>query len=302
MLRRLRLLTALVVFASASGAGSMTGSDLLPDKIGGWTPSGQDSVYNAETIYDYMDGAAELYLSYSFDRLFVRTLEKPGSPTITIELFSMKSSQDAFGVFSLQREGKHIGIGTESEYERGLLRFWKGTYFANIYTERETPEAKKALLHAGTHVSDAINSRGKKPRLLDVLPETGLDEQTIRYFHNHVCLNYCYFVASENILNLDDQTEAVLATYNNPDGASRILLIRYANKESADEALQQFGQSYMPDAAGSNMVRTENGTWTALMRYESVVAVIFDAPSEEYAHMQTVGIQAIYKELESDEQ
>jgi len=35
-------------------------------RVTGWTAAGQDSSYTRSTLFDYIDGGAELYLSYGF--------------------------------------------------------------------------------------------------------------------------------------------------------------------------------------------------------------------------------------------
>ncbi len=68
----------------------------------GWQPRAERRITPAK-IFDYMDGAGELYLAYGFRSLLVRDYAKPGEPKITCELYQMPSSADAFGLFSQDR-------------------------------------------------------------------------------------------------------------------------------------------------------------------------------------------------------
>jgi hypothetical protein len=281
MIRRLQLPAALLLTLFAIGTGSMTRAATLPDIVDGWKTSGRDSIYNRETIYDYMDGAAELYLSYSLNQLIVRNLHRSSQPSITLELYVFDSSADAYGVFSLQREGTQAGIGTDSEYARGLLRFWKGDFFVNVYSERETPEAETAILTIGNRVAQSIPHRGIQPPLLTMLPRSQMQEKTIRYFHNHVCLNYCYFIASENILNLGKETEAVLGTIDIEGEGARILLVAYRDRQSAGGAHRQFIEAYMPEVSESGTLRTENKKWTGAFNAGKYIVAVLDAPTED---------------------
>src|SRR5512144_522848 len=43
----------------------------LPKTIGGWTRAGEPRKITSKTIFDYMDGAGELYIGYRFDHLDV---------------------------------------------------------------------------------------------------------------------------------------------------------------------------------------------------------------------------------------
>ncbi len=86
---------------------------------------GKETKYNSKTLFDYIDGAAELYLAYGFQGLNVRKFEKSGQPPITVELYEMASSEDAYGLFSFERQDEAVGIGQGSEFGGGLLRFGK---------------------------------------------------------------------------------------------------------------------------------------------------------------------------------
>ena len=46
---------------------------LLPDSVHLWSASGQDKTYGRDDLFDYINGGAELYLSYSFRQLTTRT-------------------------------------------------------------------------------------------------------------------------------------------------------------------------------------------------------------------------------------
>ena len=118
-------------------------------KVADWKWDGKEIRYNSRTLFDYIDGAAELYLAYGFQNLTVRRFETSSQPPVTLEIYEMASSEDAYGVFSFERQGEAIGIGQGSEFEGGLLRFWKGKYFVSIYGEGGGAEVESAILKMG---------------------------------------------------------------------------------------------------------------------------------------------------------
>ena len=162
-----------------------------------------------------MNGAAELYLAYGFQNLKVRRFEKPNQPPITLELYDMTSSENAYGVFSFERQDEPVGIGQGSEFGGGLLRFWKGKYFVSIYADGGGVEVESAILTMGRTTADLIKEMGPEPKLVDIIPgkDLGLVDKSIRYLRSHILLNQRFFIAHQNILNLSPRTEAVLAQY-----------------------------------------------------------------------------------------
>lgn len=269
---------------------------LLPLKVGDYKTDGKDEFYDRQTAFRYMDGAAEFYRSYDFKLLMVRRYLKAGHPSLLVELFDMGSSEDAFGIFSYQTEEEEVGIGQGSDYGGGLLRFWKGKYFANVFAERETPAARKDILSIGEAVARDIKKEGSKPKLIQFLPEENLLKRTIRYFHLHPILNHHYFISHDNILNLGARTNAILATYpfSGEKDKTFLLVVQYPGKDLAEKAFHRFAKTFMPEATSLKTVKTENGKWTTARLYQKYVLVVFDAPSVEKTEQL---IEAVVKKL-----
>jgi len=254
----------------------------VPKEIDSWVANVEVRTYNRKTLFRYIDGGAELYLAYRFCKVYVYAYKKVGEPDIIMDIYDMSTAEDAFGVFTSEREGDDIGIGQGSEFGGGLLRFFKGRFFVSVMTHEETPQSRRAVLSLGRAVADAIQSIGDKPKLVSSLPQKGLIESSVRYFYNHTILNLNYYIADENILLLGVHTEAVLARYSAEEGKPYLLLVRYPSTHQARTALRSFFNAYMPDAI-QGTVQTENGKWTATDSHSRYVAVVFDAPSDTWA-------------------
>lgn len=255
----------------------------LPKELNGWEAKEPDVLYNPETIFDYIDGAGEIYRAYNFHRLLARIYIKDAHPRIIADLFDMGSSKNAYGVFTHDLEGEDVGIGQDSTYKGGLLSFWKGRFFVSLYAEEETEEAKKALLLLGKMVASSIKQEGDPPALVALFPLENLRVKGIRFFYNHLILNYHFFVADENILLLGQETEAALAAYAKGNEIFYILLVRYPGVETAKDAYESFTKTYMPEAGDSDILRTENGKWTAVRLKEDLLIIVFDGQSESHA-------------------
>jgi hypothetical protein len=272
-------------FSAEADLNKLEMKKLLIQEILGYKSNGKDEFYDRQTTFRYMDGAAELYRSFAFKLLMVRRYLKPNSPAIVVELFDMGVPEDAFGIFTFETRGEELGVGQGSDYGGGLLRFWKGRFFANIYAEQEVPSIKQDVLEIAKAIARSIGREGQKPKLIHYLLEEGLSERSIRYFHFHQSLNYHYFISHENILRLGKETNAVLASYLFPrtEDKTFLLLIQYPTKKLAGEALQSFVKAYMPEASSSKVIKTENGRWAAAHSHQQFVIVVFDAPLKEKA-------------------
>lgn len=270
-----------------SGASSAScHASILPDATSGWRASGSAKLVTRSNIFDYMDGAGELYLAYSFRDLAAREYVRAHQPKITAEVYRFADVADAYGVWSHERgTGGPTGIGQDCDYGSGLLRFWKGTYFVRIVAERETPAAKAAVIALGRHISSLISSTGKRPSILSLLPGPGLIGSSVRFFHKHTVLNYHYYLADGNILDLSDKTDCVLAQYKLDAAKPRLLIVRYPSARAASAAFAHFNRTYFKDkpapTGASRTEKVEGGHYTAIARTDRVLKLVFEANSRE---------------------
>jgi hypothetical protein len=267
--------------AEGEQKGKMNLEISLPAEAAGWTWDEREMKYNSKTLFDYMDGAAELYLVYGFQNLTVRRFEKANQPAITLELYEMASPEDAYGVFSFERQDEDVGIGQGSEFGGGSLRFWKGKYFVSIYADGGGVVVESAILTMGRTMADSIREMGPEPKLVDLIPgkDLGLVERSVRYLKSHILLNQRFFIAHQNILNLSRRTEAVLAQYTREKQKVHLLLIRYPSVKEARDAYQSFMGAYLPDAGGKDLFKTEDQKWTMARQRGEVVIVVFGSPT-----------------------
>ena len=104
--------------------------------------------------------------------------------------------------------------------------------------------------------------------------------QNIRYFYHYIWLNSYYFISNQDILNIDQNTQATLAKYNAAGEKFFVLLVIYPGKEKADAAFKSFLANYLTGAK-SNIKQLKNTRWTGCRLENNLIAVVLDAPSRE---------------------
>jgi hypothetical protein len=280
----------LLLFGTAQGAGlegkeRVAAKIVLPSEVAGYKWDEKIKTFNSKTVFDYINGAAELYLAYGFLGLKVWRFEKTGAPPINLEVYEQASSEDAYGVFSFEQQDEPAGIGQGSEFGGGLLRFWKGNYFVSVYAEGEGKGVEAAILEIGKAAARAIPLTGPEPKLIQLLPgkEFGLVDRSTRFLKSHVLLNQRFFIAHQNILNLSRKTDALLAVYLRGGQKVQLLLIRYPDADEARISQESFRKAYMPDAGGKDQVKTEDRKWTFIRQRDDYLLLVFSAPTESDA-------------------
>ncbi len=292
----------------------------LPGTIGMWTRPASPQVVTEKNIFDYMDGAGELYLGYRFDHLEVYPYKAPTQPEILVELYFMKSSDDAFGLLSMDWGGEPVDLNPSSQngipllekdpdepgwpgalYGEGLLRLWSDDIYARVLATLETPESKQAVLSLGRSIVKG-RAGSVPPLLLTEVPTffppswTILEERAA-FFRSHLVLNSLYYLSHENILDLGLDCEAVMVPYKRYDSSGaqkrfQLILVKYLDRKHAKNALIRFHRSYFPDHPSAklpgpsdemmNVLSVEDG-WLAYKMKDKSIVFFFECPDRETA-------------------
>ncbi len=241
----------LILISSYAGAGNNpdNGSEqielkeLLPSIFDGWKTD-ETRFFTRDDLFDYLDGGAEIHLSYDFQKLLVQEYLS-ADKSILVEIYQMSSSEDAFGLFSLNQEGEGLAIGQDASYGSGILSFWKDHYFMRIMDMEGEDTKKDLILNLGKSISNKIKKEGESPKLLDRIPQDNLLKQSIFYFHKNIILNNLYFLSKENILNLSEKTNALLTSYKFNNESLKLLLIEYPDTLESRKAFESFNQKHL---------------------------------------------------------
>jgi hypothetical protein len=256
---------------------------ILPDSLAGWQRA-EDKQYDQQGLYAYIDGGAELYLSYGFRSLFSRTYSRRNQPDLLVEIFDMGTPANAFGVFAHTRETMDSTFGQGSQYIAGSLLFWKDHYLFSLLGSPETEEARQAIFQLAGRLERAVPHPGNLPAILTLLPADSLVQSSIRYFHHYIWLNSYYFIADQNLLHIDQNCQALLARYKNDrEDSALLLVIEYADERTAAVARDDFVKFFMPEAGAKGAVQMEDRSWVAYRLNGHILAVVFKGASREKA-------------------
>jgi hypothetical protein len=106
--------------------------------VPGWTQQGDARSYQAENLFEYMDGNAEGYVLYGFQSMHGVTCVKNGV-TLLIDVSDFGDSDSAFGMFSANRDlrlpAAKLGMGGQIVPRRAI--FTKGQYYVEVAANPE---------------------------------------------------------------------------------------------------------------------------------------------------------------------
>ena len=110
--------------------------------LAGWQQHGPERVYEADTLFEYMDGNAEGYIIYGYVKLRGVTCEKPGD-RVLIDVHEMAGPEAAWGIFAAIRamDQPVEPIGTVGQISPRKATFVKDRYLVEIAAEADTDHA-----------------------------------------------------------------------------------------------------------------------------------------------------------------
>ena len=299
----------------------------LPDKVGRWTLREAPQRIEPAGIFDYMDGAGELYLAYRLKQIDVYRYSADDNTEILAEIYQVESSDDAYGLLSLDWGGEPVDLTSGDAlkgqpaalYGAGLLRLRSQDVYARVMAESETPETRAAVLELGKAIASG-RPNGTKPALLGALPAKVGDYQLVNerlaFLRSHLVLNSIYFLSPQNILKLDARCEAVSASYRGGSEAEsrtvRLIEIRYPGHDEALAAIRSFESAYLPEKPQATKRKpdapsyspslaflVEDG-WMSYSRVGRTLILVFECHDEAVAWLMVDRASESYKTWEKN--
>jgi hypothetical protein len=180
------VLLLLLPVASRTQAAAEMEELLPPVSCGvGWRIEAQPVFYNRETLSDRIDGEAELYLPYGFDRLAAARYASEKSPAVgmDVEIYRMGSPLDAFGMFAnyRQKDGRSLEVGADSNLSGLQLFLYQGRYFVHIQITGADAVDQDALAGCGKVVAARMTGPTSRPPELAPFDRPEVTRGTERY-------------------------------------------------------------------------------------------------------------------------
>lgn len=209
-----------------------------------------DAAQSIEPIEADMAPCVALLKGYGYVKSATRHYARgKGGETLTVRVFQMQKSQEAFGLFSVSSKGSPVpDIGLAARQNASTLSFVKGDCFITI--EYSGPnDAKPVLSEFGRWMAGQIASAGYGPSLMVNFPAGFADEE--RYFlHTFTTLETLAFVPKGNpmemarALSLRPETDMAVVGYPTakPGVFNYVFVIHYPTAADAQAACEEYGK------------------------------------------------------------
>jgi hypothetical protein len=177
------VLTGIFVWFEASSWAAPLGS-LIPEKDlpEGWTLAEGPQTYTRKTLFERINGEAELFFKYGFQKsaFAIYQNKKNRENQVELDIYDMGNVLQAFGIFSrFRNEDRRGGFGLDSFLDDHSALFYLGKYFVMLYA----PEPNQDNLRQFSQlISLKISDPSPPPKEISYFPKNGLKPGSIQYF------------------------------------------------------------------------------------------------------------------------
>jgi hypothetical protein len=199
--------------------------------INGWKQSGGIQTFSPRKLYDYIDGAADLYLTYDFQELKVAEYSNEKKASVTVEIYRHGTPSHAFGIYSQERlpNANFLDIGAQGYIEQNILNFLTGPYYVKINSFNTGAEDQEILLTFAKKVSENLGEKGRLPSILSSFPQEGKKNNSEKFI-------------SINFLGYAFLHSAFTADYELSGKKFKLFVIEGADGNDCREMIQKYLQ------------------------------------------------------------
>jgi hypothetical protein len=123
-----------------------------------WVPDGQAQIAEGQELFALINGGAELFLRYGFERAAVQSYNLGGGRQIQVEVYQMRTPDGATEVFTRKVGPGDLPLtigdaGVRGEY---YIIFRRGRFLITVAAGDAHPDAKTAVLRIARAVEKRI--------------------------------------------------------------------------------------------------------------------------------------------------
>lgn len=254
--------------------------ELVPPSIDEFAMK-ESQVYGPDELYSYINGGAELYLSYKFQNL-LNVKYRHNDNEILLDIFDMGGSKNAYGVFTHAREEINSEFGNGAQVYDDALIFWKGSYYVSIMFNGESDGKSEIIRRLARFIDSKIQDFGEAPEITDLLSKENLAEESVIYFFNSAWQNSLFYLSNENLYSISDKAEAVWGRYSNENEIAYAMIVKYedpASRNDAVKSLESFFEINLEDKASFQF----NEKHATISVYGNHIISVFQSGSSNFA-------------------
>lgn len=203
-------------------------ADLFP-RIDKWNLKIEKTVYTPDNLWELINGAADVYLVYSFQDLHIGEYSNENNNIIRVELYRHKNSDNTFGIYTIERmpDYNFINVGVEGYTSFGALNFFSGNYYVKMVWSGSGDADEVLMKEIALKVNNQLNQLYKWPDELMFFPAANKLPKSEGY-------------SSENFLGYSFLSSAFSAGYDVDNNEFRLFVMKKNSMAEAVAILEKY--------------------------------------------------------------
>lgn len=255
----------------------------LEINLAGLKPMGDTEFYNADNLFEKIDGRAPAYLNFNFQSLRCRSFSIVGTAGSYVDVYEYRfdTPVNAFGMFALERDpqGQPLTFAPDGYLSGMGLFFRQGPYYVQVLgsdLKPQTLELARAIAeNCATNLP--VDNTGLDARRR--LPVTGLDPASVQF-------------VQENAQGQEFLKNVFQASYNFAGKKLPffVMMTTPADAAKAWTAYRDFAGQFggqvtaLADVNGAQVFAATNfGTWKVIYQRAGELGGVYDADDEQAA-------------------
>ena len=222
------ILGLFIIICLRSPTYSRDAGDAFPD-LENWVKSEDMREFTPENLFDYINGAADSYLSYQFNHLWVMEYSKASGAIIKAEIYEHNDENHAFGIYSIERspEYDYKKIGGQAYRIEDILNMVCGNYYVKLHGYSLDESEHIILENLAGGIAENLDAKSELPDILHKFPVENQVENSAMYI-------------AENFLGYDFLRNAFAAIYKKNETAYQLFIIAGKDKAECQNILENY--------------------------------------------------------------
>jgi hypothetical protein len=240
---RVVIVALTLIFAATASAFTLPGDNFVT----GWAKPVKPLIYTPESLADYIDGDAELFLELGFQQLQVQQYMSDNSE-VDLEAYEFADPNGAMAIYLLRagKENPAAGVKARNTVSETQLLAVKGKCFIQVMNYSNDKKAAAVMAELAKQALQSENAADSMT-VLQQLPRAQMQPATEHIFSGPLSLQALYRLGKGDMLQLNKKTFGVAAKYDNTDlGAHTFILVPYSDVVTAQAAFANLQKSIDP--------------------------------------------------------
>ena len=199
----------------------------------GFTAVAGLETYNADTLYEKIDGRAPLYTETGFEKLFTRLFKNDSNDALTFELYlyDMANPKNALAVYSQQkREDVQNLADVDFGYKTSNALFYSlGKYYLEIIGSAESAQLLSAMASIADQIKSQIASdESVKSEEIQLLQKAGPEPGSVKFYIDSTfgCKELTNVFSV--VIKIDNKPVTIFLSKRNDDKDASFLVATYS--------------------------------------------------------------------------